>query len=354
MIGFQYLAISIKATQPVAELERNSEIPPAYRRIIGPSHIQIWRVPPDSEKGTIGGKPSLAMIICHDWGTIKSLRWCPIPRKINDEKELGHLACVGGDGVVRVIRVPVPHTDSEEETVFVKIDKPLFEGRLQEALCTCVTWTSTHEIAAGCSNGFAVVWDLRHAISHGNNIGGNVFPPHHYLMLHQTYIMDIQSCYPSYPKTIITSSMDGYCRATSLHDPQADTILTGRSRLSSPAVVWADCIHTVLASEDGGWVKMYPLRRLWTSTSVARQSQGGVVLNLAGSKCHPFVLSCGGDGEVVLFNPLRKTFYGKIVSFFLPFYLPSDLTPGYPPPSFYFQFQYRNNFNFMMLTNPEK
>lgn len=307
--GFQYLAISVKGPIPPGEAERNSEFPPAYRRITGPGHIQIWRVP-SSSKGTIAGKPSLAIILCHFWGNVRSLRWCPIPRKLEDIKELGYLAMVCGDGVVRVIKAAFQEEDIGEDTSFIKITEPLFEGRVPDTLCTCVTWMSTHEVAAGCANGFAVVWDIQHHTAPESR--GKVIPPHHYLMLHQTYILDISSCFPSYPRTICTSSMDGHCRLTSLDDPQADTILTGRSRLSSNACVWVDCIQTVMASEDGTWVKMYPFRRFWSSTSVARQSQGGVILDLAGSQCHPFVLAAGGEGEVVVFNPLRKTFHGKI------------------------------------------
>lgn len=311
-LGFQYLAICIKTRIAAVDTERIAEIPPAYRRITGQSHIQIWRIPTNQTKGIMAGKPSLALLICHDWGNIRSLKWCPIPRTGDSPKEIGYLAGVCGDGAVRVIRVMFREEDVNEETSFVKIDQPLFEGRLPDTLCTCLTWLSTHEIAAGCANGFAVVWDIRHVNAPENQ--DKVIPPHHYLMLHQTYILDIQSCFPSYPRTIVTSSMDGHCRLTSLDDPQADTILTGRSRLSSNAVVWVDCIHTVLASEDGTWVKMYPFRRFWSSTSVARQSQGGVILDLAASLCHPFVLAAGGEGEVVVFNPLRKTFHGKIVS----------------------------------------
>jgi len=313
-LGFQYLAISIKPPTSPGEAEGNTEVPPAYRQTTGLGQIQIWRIPSDT-KGTIAGKPSLALIICHSWGNVRSLRWCHIPRKLEDLKELGYLAMVCGDGVARAIKVAFQEEDIDEETSFITITEPLFEGRVPDTLCTCVTWMSTHELAAGCANGFAVVWDIRHHIAPESR--GKVVPPHHYLMLHQTYILDISSCFPSYPRTICTSSMDGHCRLTSLDDPQADTILTGRSRLSSNACVWVDCIQTVMASEDGTWVKMYPFRRFWSSTSVARQSQGGVILDLAGSQCHPFVLAAGGEGEVVVFNPLRKTFHGKIVSYTL-------------------------------------
>ncbi|KAF8468964.1 hypothetical protein BDZ91DRAFT_792740 [Kalaharituber pfeilii] len=307
--GFQYLAISIKSPHQTVP-EKSLDVPHAYARRPGPAHIQIWRVPADSARGTVAGKPSLALIICHEWGVVQSLKWCPIPKKIEDPTEIGHLAAVFGDGAVRVIQVCFQEEDVDKETSFARITKPLFEGNLPDTLCTCLAWLSTHEIAAGCSNGFAAVWDIRHTIAPENkNI---VIPPHHYLPLHQTYILDIQSCFPSYPNTIVTSSMDGHCRLTSLFDPQADTILTGRSRLSSNSVAWVDCIHTVLASEEGTWVKMYPLRRFWSSTSVARQSQGGVILSLGASKCHPFVLAGGGEGEVIVFNPLRKTFHGKI------------------------------------------
>lgn len=262
------------------------------------------------------------MVICHEWGNVRSLKWCPIPQEINDPKEIGYLAGIFGDGTVKVLRVTLQDVGVDDETSFVRIVTPLFEGRISETLCTCLTWMSTHEIAAGCANGFAVVWDIR---DDAIETWGGVTAPVHYLMLHQTYILDIESCFPSYPRTIVTSSMDGHCRLTSLNDPQADTILTGRSRLSSNAVVWVDCIHTVLASEDGAWVKMYPLRRFWSSTSVARQSQGGVILDLASSKCHPFVLAAGGEGEVIVFNPLRKTFHGKIVR--------SYSYPHAPPPN---------------------
>lgn len=179
---------------------------------------------------------------------------------------------------------------------------PAYTLSLDATLCTTLTWLTPHSLIAGCSNGFLSAWDLtRHPSA-----------PYLYTPVHQTYIAAIASCFPSFPTHVVTASLDGYCRITSLLDPYTDTVVNNRSRIAPTSICWVDAVSAAVSSEEGAWVKFYPLRRFFSATTVCKHS--GVVNAVAGSAVHAFLLSGGSEGECAFSNPVRRTFHGKIVS----------------------------------------
>lgn len=54
--------------------------------------------------------PELRLVICTEWGDVKQLKWCPMPRIFRDEDSrgkvsLGLLAGIWTDGHVRILDV---------------------------------------------------------------------------------------------------------------------------------------------------------------------------------------------------------------------------------------------------------
>lgn len=169
-----------------------------------------------------------------------------------------------------------------------------------------MAWISDHEIIAGCANGAIAAWNLPQAL-----IPESDFTPYLYTPIHQTYIAQLSTCYPSFPTHIITASLDGYCRLTSLLDPYTDTVVNNRSRIAPTTICWVDAVNAAVSCEEGAWVKFYPLRRFFSATTVCKHN--GVVSSVAGSFVHSFVVSGGSEGECTFSNPVRRTFHGKIV-----------------------------------------
>ncbi|RPB14864.1 hypothetical protein P167DRAFT_533847, partial [Morchella conica CCBAS932] len=302
--GSQYLLLSTKhdstfapSPPPPRAPTAARETPPAFERAPGPSCIQVWRFPTDAATGTTStGPPNLQLALCHDWGYASCLKFHQAPRENADERDLGLLAAVFRDGNIRVIQVRLPEQTAEEEaggaTAFVKVTTPAYTLSLDATLCTTLTWLTPHSLIAGCSNGFLSAWDLtRHPST-----------PYLYTPVHQTYIAAIASCFPSFPTHVVTASLDGYCRITSLLDPYTDTVVNNRSRIAPTSICWVDAVSAAVSSEEGAWVKFYPLRRFFSATTVCKHS--GVVNAVAGSAVHAFLVSGGSEGECAFSNPV--------------------------------------------------
>jgi len=104
--------------------------------------------------------------------------------------------------------------------------------------------------------------------------------------------------------------MDGYPRLTDLHAPTTDTVFSGRSRIGPAVLAWCDPVGGAIIAEENDYIRAYPLRRFFSSVSVARCE--AAVLSLAVGKAHPFVLAGGADGAVVATNPMRKVLNHKL------------------------------------------
>lgn len=114
----QYLAVVTAQPKPTL-FQPLSEVSPAYTPSAPlRSCIQIWEFPlgidpPDHKTLPKGPRkpPALQLVICTEWGEIKQLKWCQVPRTFRDNDfaadkiPLGLLSGVWSDGLVRVLDV---------------------------------------------------------------------------------------------------------------------------------------------------------------------------------------------------------------------------------------------------------
>jgi transcription factor C subunit 6 len=111
----QYLAIATSEAKTAAKKELHTVSPAFTPSPPSPTCIQIWAFASCTEPGQEGliesrTKPRLRVVICTEWGPLKQLKWCPMPRKPSNGEpkgiiSIGLLASVWGDGCVRVLDV---------------------------------------------------------------------------------------------------------------------------------------------------------------------------------------------------------------------------------------------------------
>ncbi|EAW09617.1 transcription factor TFIIIC subunit TFC6 [Aspergillus clavatus NRRL 1] len=254
-------------------------------------------------------KPRLRLALCTDWGDLRRIAWCPMPRAPRDEddedplKHLGLLAGVWGDGYVRVIDVKLSRDPSATE--FKRVHSPVFEAKPPSTVCTCVAWLSPTDIAVGCANGFVAIWSI---------IPSPESPtspmPYFYEPLHRTYVLNLTSAYPTHPHLICTTAMDGETRMSSIIDYQKDTVETNRMRMGSPHVSYSPWLHSFLSSDENDFVRLLAVRRFYTTSAVARLSSTASALAPCSSWHPSILLGCAG-GAVIATNPIRRLLHIK-------------------------------------------
>jgi len=209
----------------------------------------------------------------------------------------------------------------------VKYDVAPFESKPTDAMCTCVDWLSPTDIAVGCSNGYVAIWKIFPSeaatkpptlspVSTGldSDIStsrqrdlttGSVGPyPYFYTFLHSTYILAICSAYPTHPHLITTSSVTGYLRLTDIRSPKSDYVVSQRSHWTPNNISYCAALSSFVTYEDGGLLKLYPIRRFWTSVGFAKGDSEA--LCVAVGRLHPTVLVGFADGTLLAINPFRR------------------------------------------------
>jgi transcription factor C subunit 6 len=110
-VGCQYLAISTLSEggfmRDKGKENAQEEQPPAYDRRPSKAAIQIWRFPVDEESAPVKD-PSIALMLCYDWGPARVIKWCPIRQEFKDPRALGYLAAAFADGIARIFKVTLP------------------------------------------------------------------------------------------------------------------------------------------------------------------------------------------------------------------------------------------------------
>jgi transcription factor C subunit 6 len=287
---------------------------PPYR-----SCMQIWELKSISQRNSFA--PYLRANIAWDWGELKRMQWCPVPVPNSppdlEEQQvyLGLMAGIWADGFIRVLDLSLTENHDHKQECLC-ITQAAFESRPPGTTCTNLTWLSSSSIAASCANGFVAIWDLSSIL-----IPRLKYPPHFpasnprpwfYHCLHQSYILNITSGYPSRPHIIFTSSMDGHTRLTDIRNPIQDFAPTQRQRVSLPPLSWHDHSQSIITTDDNLLLKKTPLRRIYSSTSFARCD--ALVTDIAASLIHPIILAGCADGRVWGVNPLKRPKSGKAES----------------------------------------
>ncbi|KAL8838742.1 MAG: hypothetical protein Q9170_001991, partial [Blastenia crenularia] len=163
----QYLALSTFQPKNPEQIGR-LKFSPAFTPQSFPSSIQIWSF---SSASAIDREslldpdhpPRLRMVICTDWGGAKALSWCPMPRNFREPDQengtpIGLLAAVWSDGNVRVLDIRLDNQPpSQEEPIYKAYATAAFTAKPPSTLCTCITWLSPTDLAAGCANGYLAI-----------------------------------------------------------------------------------------------------------------------------------------------------------------------------------------------------
>ena len=299
---------------------------PPYR-----SSIQIWEIvaTPDG-RVDLKRRPILRKVLCTTWGDIRSLKWCPAPRKFGRPHDmptlnLGLLACLCGDGSLRILDVSIAAAP-ESGCEYVRVQRAAFATKPPNTLCTTFVWLSATGIAAGCANGTIGVWDIPSSLqetsmpgpaAHSSSESAGFAEPVIYASLATTYILGIISCYPSRPNVILATTMAGHLYMVDLADlttnttlSPAATIRSTRSRIGRTILVWHDWSQMALSADDNFTLVAYPLRRFFRQIGCTRFRSPAAAV--AVSPVHPFVISACVGGEVTCNNPLRRAYESKV------------------------------------------
>ncbi|MCJ1307472.1 hypothetical protein MMC25_001118 [Agyrium rufum] len=306
----QYLAV---ATAPLADYQK-STTSPFQLGDAHPASIQIWAFEASSDGNVksmcnTSDEPRLVQVICANWGRVKYLKWCHVPRSHNEEVSggevpLGLLGTIWGDGNFRALEISVNETSYDTDR-YVLYEEAAFTSKPPETVCTCLIWLSSTHVAAGCANGFVVIFDLSQYLT----TEPTTFHPPWYHQCHGSYVLAISSTYPTFPYFIATTSIDGYSRMTDIRDPMLDSVYGQRLRLGSHSIAYHVPIQSFLIHDDQDFVKALSIRCFFSAGNVARS--GGSITSIATGSVHASVLIGGADGSVVATNPIRKTLYTK-------------------------------------------
>lgn len=302
----QFLAVSVLIKRKAEHVSNNAPDAPAFTpQWPHEARVQIWEFAAD-EDGYIdtNKKPKLDLVLCTGWGDVKALRWCRMPCQTSpSDRSLGLLAGIWGDGIVRVLDVPLP--DNSADTKYLAIDQAAFFSKPPETVCTCITWLSASRLAAGCANGHVAIWDISEAL---DSTPGQNARPKLYISISTSYVLAITSGWPSHSDFLMTSSMSGFVTLTDLSHPHpsspAATILSQRTRIGQYTLAWNEYTQCALSVDENYCIRAYMPRRWYSVVTLGRYKS--IATCLATSSCHPFVLAGTAGGDVVGVNPLRK------------------------------------------------
>lgn len=331
----QYLAvvvpISAQQKESVFGAEQRYGAPAFTPSPPYPAAVQIWCFDAqDANKQTKGldmsKKPRLRLVLCTDWGHIRRIAWCPMPRKKREDDDgivnLGLLACVCGDGRTRVVDVRLDRggqgIEYRKYLTFGKnwlakrhpgrVLSAAFTASPSATVSSCMAWLSPSDIAVACADGSVHLYNL--VTSFRNDTKEAV--PYMRLQIHLTYITNLSTAYPQYPHLLATTSMDGQTRLTSLLDPQKDMVDAGRVRVGTSHLAWSPLLQAFFSSDENDFLRAMPLRRFHVTTTTGRLPST-VSAMAAFSPWHPSCLVGCTNGAIVAVNPLRRMLNGKEV-----------------------------------------
>lgn len=186
--------------------------------------------------------------------------------------------------------------------MIVKLETPAFELRPPSTICTCFCWLSPSELAVGFANGFVGVWSLSLSDAKATELCPGLSM---YFPVHDTYVLNVVSAYPTYPFIIATTGMDGQTRLLSLLDPRADMVETARSRGGTPQLSYSPFVKSFVSVDEADLIRALPVRRFFSTLTVMK-SNNGVSAITPSNLCHPSILLGNVGGEVVGSNPIRR------------------------------------------------
>ncbi|KAF2398409.1 hypothetical protein EJ06DRAFT_513418 [Trichodelitschia bisporula] len=273
---------------------------------------QIWefkRLPCPEGQGSrpdYTHPPVLRFVLSWDWGEVRWIKWCPVPRKLDTELQDGaiHLGLMGGvwaDGKLRVLEVAIT-PDLTSPITYQHYSAAAFEARPPNTIITCLTWISPTQIGAGTAIGTVGIWDLERALAAKPTTANPI--PWFYHTVQTSFILNISASYPSRPTFLTTLGIDGHTRLTNILHPTCDSAYAPRVRVAQRPLAWHDVCQCSLSTEENFDLRAHLLRLFWRTGMLARF--GGLATDIAVSPVHPFVLASTVDGTVFAMNPMRR------------------------------------------------
>lgn len=137
-----------------------------------------------------------------------------------------------------------------------------------------------------------------------------------FLQLHSTYILSLTTAYPTHPALLISSSLSGYLRLTSLCAPATDYVLSTRTRTPPSSLAYCDSLLSVVALEEASeTLRLWGLRCFYASLACGKLGSapgpGQGIVDVG--RCHSSIAAGGADGSVIVTNPMRKALGRKDV-----------------------------------------
>ncbi|KAG8743752.1 hypothetical protein FRC10_011472 [Ceratobasidium sp. 414] len=312
--GFaQYLAVS---TIPASPPPSHTGPPPLGPDQFPKSAIQIWRfgaskAPTDK---TDLGTATCALIVCLDVPPARMLKWCPLPTddadepgKDGEQRKLGILAGVFGDGSITLYAIPEPGNFGTEPA-FIQPPRALVRITLPDARFTCLDWANSEVLAFGCSNGHIAVYNLKSSIQ-GENTSDLPLLPTHYISIHQSRVQSLkwvripsQPTNPSQdenPTIIISGGFDGHVYATDSRHPGGMGVSMFRCRDVIQSVAFSSYGAGIISNEHENMVKFTGLQ------PVVLGRGHNVTEDIATSDLHPQVAVASSDGTLTITNLLK-------------------------------------------------
>ena len=146
-----------------------------------------------------------------------------------------------------------------------------------------------------------------YSLSDATQDGGT--EPWLFLQLHPTYILSLISAYPTHPALLISSSLSGYLRLTSLRAPTTDYVLSVRTRTPPSSLAYCDSLLSLVAPDESSeTIRLWGLRCFFSSLACGKLGSapgpGQGIVDVG--KCHSSIAAGGADGGVTVTNPMRK------------------------------------------------
>jgi WD40 repeat protein len=280
--------------------------------------IQLWEVPVeclDVAKEPLT-QPRLDVVLCHDFGTVFDLRWCPVGcyQKVgeSDFPRLGVFAATFHDGSLRVFSVPHATAlrsvfgcqDDLKNPLFVRL-RPVFSSVLKEGTYTRVSWKVEGDrvlLATGTATGEAVVFDLSQL---PDSTGlENIYPPIFFRKEHQFFLRSIAWAERSEQGgRFVTSGYDGKLMISNLDDYQESDVLRRHNGFLTDVLWRADLEGIFFACSDNTVRYIPDYDRTKNPISIVHRSG---IWSLDASKHHTFIASASADGSVQIANVMRQ------------------------------------------------
>ncbi|GBC06971.1 hypothetical protein RclHR1_07170012 [Rhizophagus clarus] len=282
--------------------------------------IQIWKI--DCSLNISDAKsPHLDMVLCHDFGCVFDLQWCPYGAHDKFEEvqkqnslipKLGIIAISFGNGNIGIYAVPEPdiirnkYCLSPNKTLFVKLTNALYTFSLPNVMCWTVSWGGHRKIASGCTNGDIAIWNIEEIliekISHGEIKNSEVTSPIQYFRAHDSCVRQVSWNSMQNPSHIMSCGHDGRLQIIDDRDPWIKNNFQ-RIRAYLMTACWPNHYGGVLFADTENTVRYIRMEDLKKTTGVMMHH--AIVWRIAASYFHPFVASCSSDGTVKMTNICR-------------------------------------------------